>query len=348
MNDPTIDAGSSFKPIEELTEQLRLADATLQKVSIPDLSGWIPQPEYFRFREIVKSIQAHSDATRIVNWSLFSRTDIDNAQSMIASATNLIEDIARLARGGRASEETRQEIRSQLRALDRLLGTLAGSAALGMSLTIAATKGPDWFSSKISAALSEIYAESAMFQRKLSEEKQEAEKVLKDFDARIKHGGLAAHARSFDRHARWQMFYCIACLAAAGAAARYASEVGYAMFQHSVGQVATNASAGYYTQLALTKTAIVAIPVAIAIVFAKAFRACLHNYVVNKHRANAIRAYLWFARTTSSTAVKDTALLHVASAIFSHQSSGFADGDADSDPILKLYEKIKDASPAAK
>jgi hypothetical protein len=56
---------------------------------------------------------------------------------------------------------------------------------------------------------------------------------------------------------------------------------------------------------------------------AKNFNASVHNYVVNRHRRNALASFQAFVEGASSDEVKDAVLMQATSAIFTPQDSGY-------------------------
>lgn len=55
------------------------------------------------------------------------------------------------------------------------------------------------------------------------------------------------------------------------------------------------------------------------------YKTTQHNFTVNTHKANSLKAALTFMDKTSDTRIHDKIILHAANAIFSHQPTGYND-----------------------
>lgn len=75
----------------------------------------------------------------------------------------------------------------------------------------------------------------------------------------------------------------------------------------------------------------------------KVYKAQRHNYVVNKHRENALRSFEAFVRSAADAETKAAVLVQATTAIFAPQHSGFA--TTESDPTLPTAEILR-ALPA--
>ena len=77
---------------------------------------------------------------------------------------------------------------------------------------------------------------------------------------------------------------------------------------------------------------------------AKNFTSSAHNYVVNRHRRNALASFQTFVEGASKPDVKDAVLLQATHAIFTPQDSGFAKGDLPNpaSPIVEVFRSAKE------
>lgn len=73
---------------------------------------------------------------------------------------------------------------------------------------------------------------------------------------------------------------------------------------------------------------------------AKNVTASTHNFVVNRHRQNALATFETFVEGASGKEVKDAVLLQASSAIFSPQDTGYANGELPH-PISQVLEVLK-------
>ena len=81
-----------------------------------------------------------------------------------------------------------------------------------------------------------------------------------------------------------------------------------------------------------------------ALLFAmRTFRSHQHNYVINKHRANAIKSFQAFASSPAADdATRAAVLLQAANCIYSHQSSGYTGRpEAESPQISGIAELVR-------
>ena len=73
---------------------------------------------------------------------------------------------------------------------------------------------------------------------------------------------------------------------------------------------------------------------------AKNVSASTHNFVVNRHRQNALASFETFVEGASGKEVKDAVLIQATSAIFSPQDTGYTKGKL-SHPVSKAFEVLK-------
>ena len=73
---------------------------------------------------------------------------------------------------------------------------------------------------------------------------------------------------------------------------------------------------------------------------AKNFASSSHNFVVNRHRRNALASFQTFVEGASKAEVKDAVLMQATHAIFTPQDSGYTKGDT-SNPISQVVEVFR-------
>lgn len=77
----------------------------------------------------------------------------------------------------------------------------------------------------------------------------------------------------------------------------------------------------------------------------KNYTAARHNYVVNKHRQNALSTFETFVKASGDDVqTKNAVLLQATQSIFSAQNTGFSGKDAESESSGKIIEIFKDVS----
>lgn len=76
----------------------------------------------------------------------------------------------------------------------------------------------------------------------------------------------------------------------------------------------------------------------------KNFGASRHNYVVNKHRNNALSSFQAFSTSASDEQTKNAVLIQATQSIFSPQPSGYVKTDGDNSPHSPIVEIMRSAS----
>jgi len=79
----------------------------------------------------------------------------------------------------------------------------------------------------------------------------------------------------------------------------------------------------------------------------KNYTAHRHNYVVNKHRQNALSSFETFAKAAEDDDVKNAVLLQATQSIFAPQMSGYSDRDGDSEAPNKIVEILRTVGKAS-
>jgi hypothetical protein len=95
-------------------------------------------------------------------------------------------------------------------------------------------------------------------------------------------------------------------------------------------------------QFALAKLILFTIGLSAAYWSARVYRSHRHNFVVNRHRANALTSFETFIGSTTDPEVKNAVLLQTTSCIYAPQPTGFTsstEGDAESP--LKVLEIVR-------
>lgn len=76
---------------------------------------------------------------------------------------------------------------------------------------------------------------------------------------------------------------------------------------------------------------------------ARNYAASQHNYVVNRHRRNALASFQTFVEGASDKEIKDAVLLEATHSIFTPQDSGFARGDVPNatSQVIEVFRSLK-------
>lgn len=99
----------------------------------------------------------------------------------------------------------------------------------------------------------------------------------------------------------------------------------------------------YYTIIhyALTKLVIFSLLYYSVVFCIKNYNAHRHNYVVNKHRKNALATFDTFVSSTKDDSTKNAVLLQATQSIFSQQISGYLKNESEPDNPNRFIEIIK-------
>ena len=82
----------------------------------------------------------------------------------------------------------------------------------------------------------------------------------------------------------------------------------------------------------------------------KNYASACHNYVINKHRQNALSTFETFVKAVDDNDMqtKNAVLLQATQCIFSPQTTGFSDKGTDTESPTKIIEFVKDVSKIGK
>ena len=97
-------------------------------------------------------------------------------------------------------------------------------------------------------------------------------------------------------------------------------------------------------QLALAKVIAFSILFSAVLWAGRIYRAHRHNYVVNKHRQNALSTFEAFAKASEDTPTKNAVLLQATQCIFSPQSTGYLPQEKEAEGSTQILEIIRGAA----
>lgn len=102
-------------------------------------------------------------------------------------------------------------------------------------------------------------------------------------------------------------------------------------------------------QIAIAKITALAVVYSSMIWAAKIYRSERHNWIVNRHRCNALRTFETFVSATNDEHTKNAVLLQATESIFGHQPSGFSDKshDSGSPKILEVFRGLTSRTPSS-
>jgi hypothetical protein len=97
-------------------------------------------------------------------------------------------------------------------------------------------------------------------------------------------------------------------------------------------------------QLAIAKVIVFSVLLSATLWTGRTYRAARHNYVVNKHRQNALSTFETFAKAASDDATKSAVLLQATNCIFSAQQSGYITQESEGPAYPQILEIIRKAA----
>lgn len=103
-------------------------------------------------------------------------------------------------------------------------------------------------------------------------------------------------------------------------------------------------TAAQSVQLAIAKIIIFSVLLSATVWAGRTYRAAQHNYVVNKHRQNALSTFETFAKAAADDATKSAVLLQATTCIFSAQQSGYITQESDGPAYPQVLEIIRKAA----
>ena len=185
-------------------------------------------------------------------------------------------------------------------------------------------------------------------QKQLAEEfRNEKDKILVEMQGALQRvrqaaaeAGVAQHAIHFkdeaEFHKRHSLYWLIATIFF-GILTIY-----YALF--SLGPDLSNLSDATFPEVIelIIPRLIVIIVLSFGLVWStRNFSASRHNFVVNRHRQNALSSFETFVKGASDPQTKDAVLLQATQSIFVPQDSGFVKNESTTQPVSQIVEIVR-------
>lgn len=105
---------------------------------------------------------------------------------------------------------------------------------------------------------------------------------------------------------------------------------------------------GLEVQLAAAKIIILSILLSAGIWTGRVYKAHRHNFIINRHRRNALSTFQTFAGNASDAQTKNAVLLQATTCIFGPQSTGYVSQDKESEGYPQILEIIRGVGGSAK
>jgi hypothetical protein len=94
-------------------------------------------------------------------------------------------------------------------------------------------------------------------------------------------------------------------------------------------------------QLAVAKLIIFSVLFSAVVWTGKVYRAHRHNFVINRHRLNALSTFEAFAKATDDQQIKNAVLLQATQCIFGPQPTGYITGENESEGYPQILEIVR-------
>jgi hypothetical protein len=224
-------------------------------------------------------------------------------------------------------------------------------ALYGKSFTPVATVLAYWTAKETDVAGRQRQADQAIEQ--ISEKNREAERILKQLQETTQKATIEQEAIHFSEEAQGHKKSSYAWLAVSAAIAvltLWFAWDNYSYFRQLLTptepQIVATLTTAQSIQLGLSKLFLFSFLVGGIVWSGRVYRAHRHNYVVNKHRQNALNTFKTFVGSTEDQQTKNAVLLQATQCIFMPQSTGYItqEGDSTGHPqILEITRGMMDS-----
>ncbi|SRR6266567_4346427 len=205
--------------------------------------------------------------------------------------------------------------------------------------------------------------EALAFVKEISNERQTSANLYKDLEGLLKSSqetakklGIVEHAKDFqneaDNHKRASWAWLLATTLAM-AAVLYFGYLNYSAtsdalnnaMMYGKGRTTNDVPLSLTVQFALAKLVIFSILISGVLWCGRVYKAHRHNFVVNKHRVNALNSFSTFAKAAGEDQqIKNAVLLQATQCIYTPQATGFVVGESESESSTKILELFRDVS----
>jgi hypothetical protein len=211
---------------------------------------------------------------------------------------------------------------------------------------------------KLDTTTREAMAKNEALQRNALKELEGTVKAAKEAAEIV---GIVAHAKFFEEealsHKRSAYVWLVVTIILAGLAGAAAWLNFDRMSRIVAAAAAGNANSanttkpegllGLEVQLTVAKLIILSILLSASIWAGRVYKSHRHNFVINRHRRNALSTFETFARATDDVQTKNAVLLQATNCIFGPQNTGYISQDKESETYPHILEIIR-GNPAKK
>lgn len=200
------------------------------------------------------------------------------------------------------------------------------------------TQSLSGFEAKIEETLLRVSDETRVALASLQESQAEATRILDAQRKAAAETGISQHSKHFLAQANEHKLGARIWLSVLSVLS-VAGLLGAASLLYSLYVAETELTTARGVQIAIGKLVTFSLVYFMLVVSAKNYRAHQHNYVVNRHRQNALSTFEAFVRAAGDDATRNAVLLRSTEAIFSLGSSGHSPGgEADAPPTHQILE----------
>src|SRR5207248_3083011 len=101
-------------------------------------------------------------------------------------------------------------------------------------------------------------------------------------------------------------------------------------------------------QLTISKFIVLSILLSASVWAGKVYKSHRHNFVVNRHRSNALATFQTFATGTADPQIKNAVLLQATTCIFGPQNTGYIRQEKDTEQYPQIVEIIRGVGSSGK
>lgn len=200
-------------------------------------------------------------------------------------------------------------------------------------------------------------------QRQLEEYAAQGKQALDGLNATLKSAkeaasllGIVEHAKFFEqealdhqRSAYWWLAATVLLLVAAFAAgwnlyktnSLLTGAVAEKLDTHGAGAPKPSPDVGSEIRLTVARIVILSILLSAAVWTGRVYKAHRHNFIINRHRRNALSTFQTFAAGASDMETKNAVLLQATTCIFGPQNTGYITQDKESEGYPQILEIIR-------
>jgi hypothetical protein len=319
--------------VEVISSADRLRQAPFARIPASVLATLLGEMQ--QVQQVVEQMKAFNPQN---NGAQTRDTIINNLETRWGSAYPIVRLVLSTLEDNTANEHLRQltsQVQSTLQLSSDALGSLSRKQdEVEKSLKVFLTEKGEAFSKEGKEKLSEMEAALAEV-RKAAEEAGVSQTATH----------FRQEAREHQVASRWWLFVLLIAIALL---------IGFSLGENRVmawaGIVEPSSDASAITQARylIHKGLIVFCLLFALFVAAKNYAAARHNYVVNKHRNNALGSFQAFAASASDDQTKSAVLIQATQSIFTPQPSGYVKTDGDNAPASPVIEILRSINPQSK